>query len=415
MKPYSPYEVSVMQLEKAAKELKLKKGLLEAFKKPQRELVVNFPVKMDNGDVRIFTGYRVQHNDARGPFKGGIRYHPAVDIDEVKALASWMTWKCAVVGVPFGGAKGGVTCDPAKLSKGELERLTRRFITEIGPIIGPTKDIPAPDVNTNAQIMAWMMDTYSMNNGFVCQGVVTGKPPCCGGSLGRREATGRGVMLVAKQACESKGLSFEGSSVAVQGFGNVGAVAAELSMQEGAKVVAVSDASGGVYDKEGLDIPKLVAHVQEHGSLKGLKGHDEALKKGILELDVDILMPCAIENQITAENMKQINAKIIVEGANGPTTPEADEYLAKKGVFVVPDILANAGGVIVSYFEWVQNIQKLFWNEEEVNSRLHLLLKNAYSEVAAIAAARGLDMRTAAYILALGKVAESTVVRGIFP
>ncbi len=413
MKQLTSYEVAQIQFDKAAKLMNLKKGLQEYLKKPNRELVVNFPVKMDNGEIQLFTGYRVQHNDNRGPFKGGVRYHPNVDIDEVRALASWMTWKCAVVNIPFGGAKGGVTCDPSKLSLAELERMTRRYITEIRPIIGPARDIPAPDVNTNEQTMAWMMDTYSMEEGYSIPDVVTGKPICCGGSLGRREATGRGVMFATKEACLQNKMKLEKCTVAVQGFGNVGSIAAQLIQAEGAKIVAVSDASGGIYNPKGIDVLKAQEHVAKQKSLLGFPGHNKELK--LLELPVDILIPAALENQITGDNMKNIKAKIIVEGANGPTTPEADEYLTKKGVFIVPDILANAGGVVVSYFEWVQNIQKLFWDEKEVNDRLQHIIHRAYGEVAKIAAEKKTDMRTAAFVLAIGRVAEATLVRGIFP
>ncbi|MBW2988149.1 glutamate dehydrogenase [Candidatus Woesearchaeota archaeon] len=415
MRKWSAYEVAIKQFDKAADILNLDEGLRKLFKKPKREFIVNFPVKMDDGSIRVFTGYRVQHNDARGPYKGGIRYHPNVDLEEVRALAFWMTWKCAVVGVPFGGAKGGVTCDPKEMSKEEVERLTRRYTAEIAPIIGPTKDVPAPDVNTNEQIMAWVMDTYSVESGYTVNCVVTGKPISVGGSVGRREATGRGVTFITKEACKHMGKQLSQCSVAIQGFGNVGSITAKLLSSEGARVVGVSDATGGVYDESGLDINKLLLHVKQHGSLEGYPGHKKELSSGVLELPVDVLIPAAIENQITAENMHRIKAKIIVEAANGPTTPDAEEHLLKKGVFIVPDILSNAGGVVVSYFEWVQNIQKLFWDEEEVNQKLHQIMQRAYNEVWEIANNRKVDMRTAAYILAISRVANAVKARGIFP
>ncbi len=415
MKELSVYEIAVKQFENAADLMGLDKNLREIYKKPQRELTVNFPVKMDDGSIKVFTGYRVQHNNHRGPYKGGIRFHPNVDLNEIRALASWMTWKCATVNIPYGGAKGGIAINPKDFSRDELERITRRYISEISQIIGPNKDIPAPDVNTNAQIMAWAMDTYSMNNGYTCPGVVTGKPIAVGGSLGRREATGRGVMIITKEACKSKKIDFNKATVAVQGFGNVGSVAADLISKEGAKVVAVSDATGGIYDKNGLDIEKLQEYVEINGSLKGFPGHDESLKARVLELPVDIVIPAALEKQINKGNMDKIKAGIIVEAANGPTTLEAHEYLTKKGVLIIPDILANAGGVVVSYFEWVQNIQKLFWDVHEVNSKLRIIMQRAYEEVESISKKMNTDMRNAAFVLAISRVAEATKLRGIFP
>jgi glutamate dehydrogenase (NAD(P)+) len=374
---------------------------------------------MDDGTTRIFTGYRVQHNDVRGPLKGGVRFSPFVTLDEVKALSMWMTWKCAVVNLPFGGAKGGVIVDPKKLSDGELERLTRRYTVEIGPIIGPAKDIPAPDMGTDARIMAWMMDTFSMTQGYSVPGVVTGKPVVIGGSNGRLEATGRGVLYITQEACRVQNLNLQGARVAIQGFGNVGGVSARLLSQAGAKVVAVSDSAGGIYSPNGLDIEDLYAQ-RLAGGLLGEHArtnfdHEDISNAALLELPVDILIPAALEGQITEANAARVQASIIVEAANGPTTVGADRILAAKGVYLVPDILANAGGVVVSYFEWVQDLQSFFWEETEVNQRMQRIMVNAFAEVTAEANSRGLRLREAAYVVALNRVVEAIKARGIYP
>jgi len=362
----------------------------------------------------VFTGYRVQYNITLGPAKGGIRYHPGVTLDEVTALAAWMTWKCAVAGVPFGGGKGGIICDPTRMSRGELERLTRRYCAEIIDLIGPDKDIPAPDVNTNEQIMAWFMDTYSMHQGTTVTGVVTGKPVELGGSLGRREATGRGVMITTREAAKHLGINIKGATVAVQGFGNVGSVSADLLTDIGAKVVAVTDWKGGVYNAKGLDIKKLIAHTQQHKTVAGFPGSETLDGAKVFGLDVDILIPAALENQITAANAGEIKAKIIAEGANGPTTPDAHMALHQRGVFVIPDILANAGGVTTSYFEWVQDRHGYFWEEAEVNERLERKMVDAFNAVFDMAQKYKTDMRTAAYIVAISKVATVTKMRGMY-
>ncbi len=411
----NPYHMALQQLDRAAEHLKLEDGLRRILGSMKRELEVQFPVRMDDGSVRVFTGYRVQHNLARGPAKGGIRYHPDVSLDEVRALAMWMTWKCAVVRVPFGGAKGGVVVDPKQLSVGELERLTRRYTTEISVLIGPKRDIPAPDVNTNPQIMAWMMDTYSMHVGYSVPAVVTGKPVSIGGSEGRLEATGRGVVIVAREAARWQGLELAEASVAVQGFGNVGGTAARVFHEAGARVVAVSDVNGGIYNERGLDIPAVLRHVQEAGTVVGFPGAEFITNQQLLELPVDLLVPAALENVITAENAPKVRAKMVVEGANGPTTPEADAILQDKGILVVPDILANSGGVTASYFEWVQDLQSFFWSEAEVNKRLEFIMLNAFKEVLRVHQEKGVDLRTAAYILAVGRVAQATKLRGIYP
>lgn len=410
------YQTALAQFDKVAERLNLDPSLREVMRTPRRELTVNFPVKMDDGTIRVFTGYRVQHSTARGPAKGGIRYHPMVTLDEVKALAMWMTWKCAVVNLPYGGAKGGVAVDTKLLSETELERLTRRYASEIQIIIGPEKDIPAPDMGTDARIMAWIMDTYSMNQGYVVPGVVTGKPISVGGTRGRVDATGRGILYIAQEACRARGISLEGATVAVQGFGNVGSNAARLLRSQGCRLVAVSDASGGVYNPKGFEWHELQA-IKEHGlSLSQASGDfDHITNAELLELPVDILVPAALENQITARNAPHVRAKIIIEGANGPTTPEADLILEEKGVFVVPDILANAGGVVVSYFEWVQDLQSFFWEEEEVNLRLKRIMTRSFDEVYTLATREGVSMREAAYILALRREEEALRYRGIFP
>ena len=412
----NPFEMAKRQIDTAAEYLDLDPGLLDKLKNTKRELIVHFPVKMDDGTVKMFTGYRVQHDVARGPAKGGIRYHPDVDLDEVRALAMWMTWKSAVVNIPFGGAKGGVQCNPKEMSLHEIEHLTRRFTWEISIMLGPEQDIPAPDVYTNPQVMAWIMDTYSILKGYSIPGVVTGKPIELGGSLGRFEATGRGVVITALEAMKHLKKSIEGATVAIQGCGNVGGVAAEHFHRLGAKVIAMSCSANGIYNERGLDVRKVLDRkAQSKCFVCEKKGETEITNQELLELDCDILVPAAIENQITEENAPRIKAKIISEGANGPTTPEADEILHDKGVFIVPDILANAGGVTVSYFEWVQNLQELIWSEEEVLDRLTRIMQRSFKEVLDISLAKKIPMRTAALVLGIGRVAEATKLRGIYP
>jgi glutamate dehydrogenase (NAD(P)+) len=407
------------QLRKVAGLLDLDPGVVEILAHPKRELTVNFPVRMDDGTTRVFTGYRVQHNEARGPVKGGIRYSPMVSLDEVRALAMWMTWKCAVVNLPYGGAKGGVIVDPKTLSDGELERLTRRYASEISIVIGPSEDIPAPDMGTDGRIMGWIMDTFSMHHGHSVPGVVTGKPVAIGGSLGRVEATGRGVLYITQEACRATGREFKGATVAIQGFGNVGSVAARLLAQAGARVVAVSDSRGGVYHPDGLDVEYLYARRKPSGLIGdhdlSLFPHRDITNAELLELPVDILIPAALEGQITERNASQIQARMIVEAANGPTTDAADAVLAERDVYLVPDILANAGGVVVSYFEWVQDLQSFFWEESEVNQRLERIMVNAFTEVSTLAQAQGVRLREAAYIVALQRVIEALQIRGIYP
>jgi len=411
----NPYVISQMQFDQAADHLKLDAGLREVLRRPKRQMVVSIPTKMDDGSLKVFEGYRVQHNIARGPAKGGIRYHPNVSLDEVKALAAWMAWKTAVVNIPFGGGKGGVVCEPRKMSQAELERMTRRYVSEILPIIGPDRDIPAPDVYTDPQTMAWVMDTYSMTVGYSSLGVVTGKPVSLGGSEGRNEATARGCLFVAQEACRVKRLHLRGATVAVQGFGNAGGIAARLFHEQGAKIIAVSDSRGGIVNPRGLDPIKAIQHKEKHGSVVALPGTSRLRNEEVLELKCDILIPAALENVITAENAGRIKAKIIAEAANGPVTPMADDILHRKGVFVVPDILANAGGVTVSYFEWVQDLQNFFWEEGEVNKKLEVIMKRAFREVHETSQKYRVNMRVAAYILAVGRVAEATLVRGLFP
>ena len=411
----SPYEIAVAQFDKAAAYLPLKTGIREFLRVPKRELTVNFPVKMDDGSVQIFTGYRVHHSTVRGPSKGGIRYHPDVTLDEVRALAMWMTWKCAVVGIPYGGAKGGVVCDPKKMSLTELENLTRRYATEIAVLMSPEGDIPAPDVNTNAQVMAWIMDTYSMHRGYSTPAVVTGKPVEIGGSLGRVEATGRGVMFTAREALKYRNIPLEGATVAVQGYGNVGSVSAYLLQDNGCKIIAVSDSQGGIYNSKGLDARDVLRFKREHGTVVGYPGTDRLTNEELLEIECDVLVPSALENVITAQNAPRIKAKVIAEGANGPTTPEADEILYDRGVFVVPDVLANAGGVTVSYFEWVQGLQFFFWSEREINVQLREIMVRSFNDVVRISEEKKVDMRVAAYILAIDRVHKATLLRGIYP
>jgi glutamate dehydrogenase (NAD(P)+) len=415
---YNPYDNMLQVLEMAAQKLGLTQNEYETIKYPERELKVSIPVKMDSGDIKVFEGYRVQHSSSRGPCKGGIRYHEEVDIDEVKALAAWMTFKCAVVNLPYGGAKGAVKVDPGKLSRGELERLTRRFTTSILPIIGPEKDIPAPDVNTDAEIMGWIMDTYSMLHGYAVPGVVTGKSIDIGGSLGRAEATGRGVSIVTGELLKYLNIPEKGTRVAIQGMGNVGGVTAKLLHEQGYKIVGVSDVSGGVYHSGGLDIPDIQAYLTAHK--KNLEGYSapgvkKISNRELLTGDCEVLIPCALQNQITEDIAGSIKAKYIVEGANGPTTVEADAILNKKGVIILPDILSNAGGVIVSYFEWVQNIQELTWEESQINDTLRKILVRSFGQVLDIVKEHQVTFRVAAYMLAISKLAKAKKIRGVFP
>lgn len=400
----------------AAQRLKLNPGMQQLLRMPERQLLVSVPLVRDSGEIEVFEGLRVQHNTARGPGKGGVRFDPHVDADEVNALAAWMTWKCAVVNIPFGGAKGGVCCDPTTMSKGELERLTRRYTSAILDIIGPDNDIPAPDVNTNDQVMAWMMDTYSMHKGYTEPGVVTGKPISMGGSLGRSSATGRGILFAARSALKRHGMKVKGTRVAVQGFGKVGAAAAQLMHEDGMKVVAISDKSGGIHDPRGVDIYACVDWARSGKLLDTFPGAKEKFisNEELLALNVDVLVPAALENVINSITAPTIQARIICEGANGPTTAEADPILEKKGVMVVPDILANAGGVTVSYFEWVQNRAAYFWDEDTVNQRLEAVMTKAFDEVAEVADKHRVPLRTAAYMLAIGRVAEAHRLRGLY-
>jgi glutamate dehydrogenase (NAD(P)+) len=409
------WEVAQHQFDLAAERLNLDPGLRAVLREPRRELTVHFPVHMDDGTVKVFTGYRVQHNLGRGPAKGGIRYHQDVSIDEVRALAMWMTWKCAVVGIPYGGGKGGVSVDPKKLSKKELEGLSRRYFTEISVLIGPERDIPAPDVNTTPQIMAWFMDTYSMHAGYTVPGVVTGKPISIGGSEGRNEATARGCVFTIVDAAAHLGMDLTKSTVAVQGFGNAGYIAAKLMSDEGSTVIAVSDTGGAVKKLDGLDVDRVLAWKKEHGTVVGFPGSETITNGELLELPCDVLIPAAYENQITAENADNVKAKIVAEAANGPTTPEADLILAKKGIFMIPDILANAGGVTVSYFEWVQDLNRDHWSEAVVNAKLKEIMDRSFAEVLAMAKLEECDMRTAAYLVAVKRVADATALRGLYP
>jgi glutamate dehydrogenase (NAD(P)+) len=411
----NPWHVAQQQFDMAAEKLNLDPGLRQVLREPRRELTVSFPVKMDDGSVQVFTGYRVQHNLGRGPAKGGIRYHQDVTLDEVKALAMWMTWKCAVVGIPYGGGKGGVIVDPKKLSRRELEGLTRRYATEISVLIGPEKDIPAPDVNTNAQVMAWIMDTYSMHVGYTVPGVVTGKPISLGGSEGRNEATARGAVFCIEEAAHHLGMNLRNARVAVQGFGNAGAIAAELISGLGTTVVAVSDSTGAVHAPDGLDVSRLIGWKAEHGTVRGFPGSSAITNHDLLEIDCDILIPAALENVITAANAGAIRAKVIAEAANGPTTPEADEILDERGVFVIPDILCNAGGVTVSYFEWVQDLNRDHWSESVVNAKLKEIMVRAFDEVLEMATRESVDNRMAAYLLAVDRVSSATALRGLYP
>lgn len=411
----NPFEIAKQQFNRAADYLDLDASLRHVLETPKRQLIVSIPVKMDGGEVQVFEGYRVQHNIARGPAKGGIRYHPNVSLDEVKALASWMTWKCATVGIPYGGGKGGVICDPKSMSKNELERLTRRYAFEIAPIIGPDRDIPAPDVYTDEQTMAWIMDTISMVRGHTELGVVTGKPISLGGSQGRSEATARGCLYALREACRVKGLNLKGARVAVHGFGNAGANIARLVAEDGARVVAACDSRAGVYAPDGLDVKAALSHKAETASLKGLPGAKEIAPEDVIGIDCDILLPSALENAITLATVGSVKAKIIAELANGPTTPGADKVLADNDVLLVPDILANAGGVTVSYYEWVQDQYSFFWSEKQINETLEQTMRTAFGSVHDTANRYKTDLRTGAYILAVSRVAEATTVRGIFP
>ena len=411
----NPFRISKQQFTRAADFLNLDNSTREVLSNAKRQLIVSIPVKMDGGDVKVFEGYRVQHNIARGPAKGGIRYHPNVTLDEVKALAAWMTWKCATVGIPYGGGKGGVICDPKSLSTNELERLTRRYAFEIAPIIGPDRDIPAPDVYTDEQTMAWIMDTISMVRGHTELGVVTGKPISLGGSQGRSEATARGCLYTLREACRVKNMELKGARVAIHGFGNAGANIAHMVADDGAKVVAICDSNTGLYAESGIDVREAIRYKQQNATLVGLPGAKEIECMDVLTVDCDILLPSALENAITLENVHDVKAKIIAELANGPTTPASDRILADKGVFLVPDILANAGGVTVSYYEWVQDQYSFFWSEKKINETLEQTMRTAFSAVYDTAQRYDTDMRTGGYILAVDRVAEATRVRGIFP
>jgi glutamate dehydrogenase (NAD(P)+) len=411
----SAWESALTQLDGAARTMNLDTGVHQVLRSPRRALEVTMPVRMDDGSISVFNGYRVHHNTSRGPSKGGIRYHAAVTLDEVKALAMWMTWKCAVVGIPFGGAKGGVVVDPRQLSTGELERLTRRYAYEILPFIGPERDIPAPDLGTDEQVMAWIMDTYSTREGFSVPGVVTGKPMSIGGSAGRRLATARGVTYITLATLKHLGMSVEDTRIVVQGFGNVGGGTVQLLYEQGCKIVGASDVQGGVYNPKGLSPQGLLAIRARGHSLIDYEGGEPVTNEELLELDCDVLVPAAIESQITDENADRIKASVIVEGANGPTIPQADDILEDRGVKVVPDILANAGGVTVSYFEWVQDLQAFYWHEDEVNNRLRMIMEQSYADVLNVAEERKVTMRTAATILGVGRVAEAHKLRGLFP
>lgn len=403
------------QLERASDLLNLDNNILERLKYPRKSLIVSMPVKMDDGHVKSFMGYRVQHDLTMGPSKGGIRYSLDVDLGETAALAMWMTWKCALMNLPFGGAKGGVCCDTTKMSERELEKLTRRYTTEILPLIGPEKDIPAPDMYTNEKTMGWIMDTYSNYFGYAIPGVVTGKPIGLGGSLGRREATGRGVAYTTMHMLEKLGLCDKKMDVVVQGFGNVGSIAARRLFREGHKIIAVSDAYGGIYNEKGMDVFKLIEYQEEHGAIKGYPGSSEIDNAGLLEIECDILMPCAVGNVINKDNADKIKCKILAEGANGPVTPEADDILNAKGIIILPSILANSGGVTVSYFEWVQDFQRLFWSEGEVTRKLKILMKKAFNEVYTISQEKNISMRKAAMLIGVSRVAEAKELRGLYP
>jgi glutamate dehydrogenase (NAD(P)+) len=411
----NPFELAKEQLRRVATTFQIDPNLVSVLSQCKKAVVVSIPVYMDSGEIQTFEGYRVTHNIARGPSKGGIRYHPDVTLDEVKALSMWMTWKCALVNIPFGGAKGGVVCDPKKLSRLELQKMTRRYTSEIINEIGPEKDIPAPDVGTDPTIMAWIFDTYSMNMGHSVLGVVTGKPLNVGGSLGRLEATARGALYCIREAMRKQSRRIEGITVAVQGFGNVGSNLALFLHDEGAKVIAISDSRSGVHNPNGINVPAAIAHKQETGALAGFRDGEAITNEELVLLDCDVLAPCALEQVITSENADRVKAHLIVEGANGPLTPGADEILDDKGVVVMPDILANAGGVVVSYFEWVQGLQEFFWKESEVNARLNDIMTRAFNETWHAHEQRAVSMRTAAYGLAVQRVSEATMTRGLYP
>jgi glutamate dehydrogenase (NAD(P)+) len=411
----NPFELVKEQLRRVATTFQIDPNLVNVLSQCKKAVVVSIPVAMDDGTIRAFEGYRVTHNIARGPSKGGIRYHPDVTLDEVKALAMLMTWKCALVGIPFGGAKGGVICDAKKLSPFELQKMTRRYTSEIINEIGPEKDIPAPDVGTDPTVMAWIFDTYSMNVGHSVLGVVTGKPLNIGGSLGRLEATSRGALYCVREAMRKQGRKIEGTTVAVQGFGNVGSYLALFLHEQGAKVIAISDSRGGIHNPTGINIPAVIAHKQETGALGGFRDGDAITNEELIQLECDVLAPCALEQVITSDNADRVKARLIVEGANGPLTPGADEILDDRGVIVMPDILANAGGVVVSYFEWVQGLQEYFWKESEVNARLNDIMTRAFNETWNTQEQRGVSMRTAAYGIAVERVAEATMTRGLYP
>jgi glutamate dehydrogenase (NAD(P)+) len=410
----NPFEAMMSRFDRAAQLLDLEPGLYKVLRHPERQIIVSVPVMMDNGEVEVYEGYRVLYNTSRGPAKGGIRFDMQVNLDEVKALAAWMTWKCAVVNLPFGGAKGGVICDPLKMSAGELERLTRRYTASIIHTLGPDSDVPAPDVNTNERVMAWIMDTYSMHHRHTVTAVVTGKPVEMGGSLGRREATGRGCMIVIKEALKHLGMKSAGTTIAVQGFGNVGSIAAELLVREGCIIRGISDRTGGYWNKSGIDIDAAIKHVKQHRSLEGFKGGDSITNEELLTSEVDVLLPAALENVITSKNASKIQARIICEGANGPTTAGADSILAEKEIFVIPDILANAGGVTVSYFEWVQDRGGYFWSEATVNERLTDIMTRSFGDVLNLSTLHKVDMRTAAYMLSISRVATVHRLRGVY-
>jgi glutamate dehydrogenase (NAD(P)+) len=410
-----PWGIYLQQVDRVTPYLGPLSSWVETLKRPKRALIVDVPIELDNGTMAHFEGYRVQHNTSRGPGKGGVRFHQDVTLSEVMALSAWMSVKNAAVNLPFGGAKGGIRVDPKTLSRGELERLTRRYTSEIGIIIGPTKDIPAPDVNTNEQIMAWMMDTYSMNEGATVSGVVTGKPLALGGSLGRREATGRGVYTVGQDAAQHIGLDTAKAKIAVQGFGNVGGIAAKLFAQAGASVVAVQDHGSTVYNAAGLDVPALLRHVSEHGSVKGFEAAEVLPDSAFWGVDCDILIPAALEQQITSDNAHLIRARMVIEGANGPTTPEADDILHERGILVVPDVIANAGGVTVSYFEWVQDFSSFFWSEDEINARLVRIMREAFAAIRQVADEHRVSLRTATFIVACTRILHARELRGLYP
>ncbi len=410
----NPFEAMMSRFDKAAELLDLEQGLYKVLRQAEKQIIVSIPITRDNGEVEVYEGYRVLYNTSRGPAKGGIRFDMQVTLEEVKALAAWMTWKCAVVNIPFGGAKGGVKCDPHSMSINELERLTRRYTSGIIRFLGPDSDVPAPDVNTNERVMAWVMDTYSMHVGYTDTAVVTGKPVEMGGSLGRREATGRGCMIVTREALKHLGLPIKGTRVAVQGFGNVGSVAADLLAKEGCRIVAIGDRNVSLYNEKGIDIPDAIAYAANNKGLEGYKEGDQISSADLLTLDVDVLVPAALENVITTKNAHDIRAKMICEGANGPTTAAADSILDEKGIFVIPDILANAGGVTVSYFEWVQDRGGYFWTEDVVNERLEKIMCSSFSEVLSLSKRHSVNMRTAAYMLSISRVANVHRLRGVY-